>query len=38
MTAREFILKRFGVDISACPNCKTGHIYDGRPIPKARPP
>jgi hypothetical protein len=38
LTAREFVLNKFGVDIAKCPQCKNGLLYDGRPIPKARPP
>jgi hypothetical protein len=38
LTAKEFILKKFGVDITQCPQCKKGQLHDGRPIPKARSP
>jgi hypothetical protein len=37
ITVQEFLLKRFGIDITSCPNCKNRTLYDG-PIPKARPP
>lgn len=38
VSAREFILRRFGVDIAQCPQCKKGQLHHGTPIPKARPP
>ena len=38
ITARDFILKRFGIDISRCPGCNRGTLHESTPIPKARPP
>lgn len=38
ITARDFILKRFGVDITLCPICSTGRMLDRGPVPKARSP
>lgn len=38
LTPRELILRRYGGDITRCPNCEKGKLYDGRPIPKARSP
>ena len=36
ITAREFILKRFGVDITRCPVCSRGTLRQSRPIARAR--
>ena len=38
ITARDFILKQFGTDITRCPSCDHGTLRDSRPIPKARSP
>jgi hypothetical protein len=38
LSARDFILKKFGVDIAQCPSCKKGQVLHGKPIPKARSP
>jgi Putative transposase/Transposase zinc-binding domain len=38
LSARDFILKKFGRDISQCPHCKQGQLHHGKPIPKARSP
>jgi hypothetical protein len=39
ITAREFILKRFGVDITRCPVCSKGTLKQGRRMrARARPP
>jgi hypothetical protein len=38
ITAGEFLLKRFGIDINRCPQCKDGTLYGTGPIPKARSP
>lgn len=38
ITAREFILKRYGTDITQCPQCNGGTLHDTIPDPNARPP
>jgi hypothetical protein len=38
ITAKEFVLKRFGVDITRCPVCSKGSLHQSTSAPKARPP
>lgn len=38
ITARDFLLKRFGLDITRCPQCSSGNLRCSTPFPKARPP
>jgi hypothetical protein len=38
ITARDFLLKRFGLDITRCPQCSCGNLRTSSPFPRARPP
>jgi hypothetical protein len=38
ITAKEFVLKQFGIDITLCPVCSNGSLHPSTSPPNARPP